>query len=94
MQPALREGQAPLRESLAPFHKKRLFNDLKKLEYNERLQKLKLWTLKERRSRADRLDWTVQDGMKHLRSATGLVLSICWINPYSRSPLQTGKNTQ
>ena len=34
----------------------RLFDDLKELEYNERFQKLKLWTLEDRRNRADLLE--------------------------------------
>ena len=33
-----------------------LFDDLKDLEYNRRLQRLKLWTLEERRNRADLIE--------------------------------------
>jgi len=37
-------------------HFSRLFDDLKKLEYNERLQKMKLSTLEERRKCADLIE--------------------------------------
>jgi len=49
----------------------RFFDNLKDLEYNERLRKLKLWTLQEKEP--SRLDRTVQDGARHFNSSIGFV---------------------
>jgi len=37
-----------------------------------------------REKKPRKLDRTVQDGTKHLLSATGLILSICWRKSHSR----------
>ena len=50
----------------------RLFDNLKDLEYNERLRKLNLWTLEERRNCADLIE-LIQDGTRHLSCPTEFI---------------------
>jgi len=43
----------------------RIFDDFKELEYNERLRKLKLWTLEDRRNHANCLRWWEASRQSH-----------------------------